>query len=196
MQINAFSGNYQITGQQISPRQLPEPLRDQIGEYVPMGQPIAEIEAMVETAHVADGYLKLTLPESQTVVALMNHGWEPYQQITSLYWSIHEAALAGVVDQVRTTLVELVAEMKAAMPATADTPSAEAAEQALNVVFHGNKNRVSVSSAQATGSGKATASAPRDGWSNWKTVGAFVVGLATIIGTLIALAAWQEWTIL
>ncbi|MFI6567076.1 hypothetical protein [Streptomyces sp. NPDC050534] len=33
-----------------------------------------------------------------------------------LYWSVHVSALEGVLDQVRTRLVQLVAELKAVMP--------------------------------------------------------------------------------
>jgi hypothetical protein len=40
------------------------------------------------------------------------------QHVEALYWELSEAAIAGVIDSVRTTLAELVAEMRATMPET------------------------------------------------------------------------------
>lgn len=105
-------------------------------------------------------------------------------------------ALRGVLDQIRTTLVELIAEMRAGMPETADKPSAAVADHAVNVVVHGHEARVSVNAAQASGGGThqvtATPSASPSR-SPWRRVGALTVGIATIIGALIALAQWQGW---
>lgn len=56
----------------------------------------------------------MTLPGSGHLLPLMNHEiGDPYQQITAVYRSLSEPALAGVSDHVRTTLVGLVAEMRA-----------------------------------------------------------------------------------
>ncbi len=90
----------------------------------------------LERARAESGYLKLTLPGGQDVAALMNHeSSAPFQHITAVYWSLAAPALSGVLDRVRTTLVELVAEMRAGMPATAETPSAEVADQAVTLWF-------------------------------------------------------------
>lgn len=80
MMLNAMKGNYQITGQQISPRYLPEAVREFIDEEVALGQPVGEIEAMYQQAQGEGGYLKLTLPRSQDLTAMMNaETGDPFQ---------------------------------------------------------------------------------------------------------------------
>lgn len=103
--------------------------------------------------------------------------------------------LEGVLDQIRTRLVELVAEMRAAMPDEADVPTSTAADNAVSVVIHGGKPRVSVTAAQATGDGShsVTAGAASDETGVWKKLGGFIVGAAIITGTVVAIAAWQNW---
>ena len=143
--VNAINGNYKIDGQQISPRQLPDPVNKHVSEEVPLWQGIGQIEAMVQQARGEGGYLKLTIPRSQDVAAIWNHdvhqGGNPYQNITAIYWNMSEVALRGVVDQVRTTLVELVAEMRAGMPDDVDNPSAAVADNAVQVAVYGDDRR-------------------------------------------------------
>lgn len=196
IQVDAITPTHQITGQQISPRQLPDVVAQHVDEEVPLGQPIGEIEEMLERARASDGYLKMTLPRSQDVATLMNHEvGDPFQRVTAVYWSVSQSALQGVIDQVKTTLVELVAEMRAGMPDPAETPSAALADQAVNVVVHGRGARVSVSSANASGSGshQVRAAPEGDGASRWRKLGAAIVGLASVVGVFIALAQWQGW---
>jgi AbiTii len=198
LQVDALKGNYQITGQQISPRFLPDFAQEHIGEEVRLLHSVGEIEAMLGQAQAAGGAIKITLQKSQDLIALMNHeSNEPYQHIVAVYWSLSAPALAGVLDRVRTNLVELVAEMRAGMSDSADTPSQAVADQAVNVVVHGKGARVNVTAAKASGDGSHTVSAQQapqvEGHSRWRRIGAFVVGLATIAGVVIALAQWQGW---
>ena len=197
LQIDAFTPGMRITGQQISPRQLPDPMNKHLKEEVPLGQPIGEIDAMLDQARTSGGQIKLTVPDSQSIVTLMNHEvGDPYQNITALYWSLSQPALEGVIDRVKTTLVELIAEMRAGMPENAELPSAEIADQAVNVAVYGRKARVNVHSAHASGSGTqsvSTGPSPSDHDVSWRRVGAIFVGVATVAGTLIALAQWQGW---
>jgi len=154
IQINGFNGAMQITGQQISPRSLPAFAREQIGEEVRLGHSVAEIEAMLQGAEAEGGSIKLSMKMGQDLVAVMNQESEqPYARITALYWSLSAPAIVGVLDHIRTTLVELVAEMRAGMPASAEVPSREVADQAVHVAVYGEGARVNVTAASATGSG-------------------------------------------
>ena len=81
----------------------------------------------------------------------------PYQHIVSLYWSISPSALRGVLDQIRTALTQLVAELRANMSGHEDVPSAAAANHAVQVVVTGKRSRVSVTTAQASGTATAAA---------------------------------------
>jgi hypothetical protein len=82
----------------------------------------------------------------------------------SVYWVLSAPALSGALGRIRTTLVEIVAEMRAEMPSPDETPSREVADRAVNVVVHGQNARVNVTAATATGSGSHEV----------KAVGAFV----------------------
>jgi hypothetical protein len=196
IQINATVPGARITGQQISPRQLPDPVNKHIGEEIPLGQAVGEIEALLEQAKANSGSVKMTLPDAQTVVTLMNHEvGDPYQHITEIYWSLSTPAIQGVLDQMRTTLVELVAEMRAGMPETDELPSGELVDQAVRVVVEGKGHRVNVNTAQSRGGGPSTvhvAPADEGGWT-WRRVGAFIVGAATVVGVIVAVLAWQGW---
>ena len=208
--VNAINGNYKIDGQQISPRQLPDPVNKHVSEEVPLWQGIGQIEAMVQQARGEGGYLKLTIPRSQDVAAIWNHdvhqGGNPYQNITAIYWNMSEVALRGVVDQVRTTLVELVAEMRAGMPDDVDNPSAAVADNAVQVAVYGDKARVNVTA--ATGDGAQVQNTAQSAGSNggaavhhtssekmslWRKIGGGIVGVAVVATALITLALWQGW---
>jgi hypothetical protein len=200
LRIDGATFNTIITGQLISPSALPDPVNKHIDEQVPLNGGVAEIEAMIAAAKRQErGEIKLTLPMGQDVVRLMNHEIQQrgdYDRVTAIYWSMSHVTLEGVLDQIRTRLVELVAEMRAAMPDEADVPSAAVADNAVNVIVHGKRARLTVNTAQASGSAStatAASSPPAQTRSVWVRIGAGLVGLATIVGTLVALAAWQGW---
>jgi len=54
-----------------------------------------------------------------------------------MYWAVAATSFHGILDVIRTNLVALVAEMRAA--GVDDVPSAEAANQAVNIVINGAK---------------------------------------------------------
>lgn len=194
IKANAVNPRFQITGQQISPQAFPEGVREHIHEEVALGQGIGEIEAMARRAGEDGGSVRLTLPGAQDLARLMDHEiGEPYQNITALYWDLGQTAIEGVVDQVRTTLVELVAEMRATMPGSADRPTAAMADQAVHVAVHGDKARISVTAAQTVGEGHSVDAGPGEGRSRLWKVGALLVGAATVAAALIGLAQWQGW---
>ncbi|MET9452491.1 hypothetical protein [Streptomyces cinerochromogenes] len=56
---------------------------------------------------------------------------ESGRQVVRLYWSVHVSALEGILDQVRTRLVQLVAELKAAMPRGQQDPTPDQVARAL-----------------------------------------------------------------
>jgi hypothetical protein len=116
----------------------------------------------------------------------------PYGHINSIYWQVSPTAINGVLDQIRTSLTQLVAELRATMPAEEAVPSAYEASQAVQVIVSGKRPKVQVATAQASGEG-ARADANTDErvdepgfWTFWRKIGAFAVGIATIAGTVFA----------
>jgi len=192
---NAFAGGYRITGQQISPSALPDPIAEVVDEEVPLIVGVGEIEAMVGQARANGGFINMTLPDAPMIVRLMNQQIGiGSQQITAIYWVLGESALLGVLDQLRTILAELVAEMRAGMPDADTIPSGEVADQAVHVAVHGDGARVNVTTAQSSGGEHHVLLAPTPhDQSLWKKIGGGAVGLATIAGVIIAILQWQNW---
>jgi hypothetical protein len=61
--------------------------------------------------------VKLGPPGTAELVTIVNQGLRPGQVIERLYWSVSTASIRGILDVVRTNLVELIAEMRAGTPA-------------------------------------------------------------------------------
>lgn len=142
--LDGATFNTHISGQQIRPGALPAPMCDHIKEELDLRMPLAEIMEAIKTA---DGnVVRMSLPGSADIAALMNYETkqrDPFlvQQITRIYWEVHVTALVRIVDVVRTTLVELVAEIRAGTPH--DTvPTKAVTDQAVSVAIYGDKNRV------------------------------------------------------
>jgi hypothetical protein len=154
--IDGSTFNARITGQQISRFDLPEEVREHVEDRVTFGNGVGELEAMLKQAR-KDGGAKLGIRGGAELAKMMTYkmsqaGYE-FQNVERVYHSVAEPNLAGVVDGIRTTLVTLVAEMRAGMPESAETPSAAVADQAVNVGVHGDQNRIEITSAQASGNG-------------------------------------------
>lgn len=192
IKIDGINPGAQITGQQIPPHALPDPADKHIREEVELRFGVGELEAMLDRD--ATKSINLQPAGASKIVTLMNHeNPDPYQTVTALYWSVSPTAIRGVLDQIRTSLTMLVAEIRAAGPGGDDIPSRSAADQAVSVVVTGKRSRVSVNTAQASGGSTAESSTTppaedkKPFWT-WKTIGAAVVGLATIASALIAFA--------
>ncbi|MFJ4839305.1 hypothetical protein [Streptomyces sp. NPDC088746] len=103
------------------------------------------------------------------------------------------AAVLGVIDQVRTALADLMGELRATMASDdSNLPTPEQFGQALDVAVLGNRSRVTVTSAHASGESSATVSPSTDDepglfGTTGRRIGAIVVGLATVAGTAAAL---------
>jgi hypothetical protein len=190
LRIDGFAGNYKVTRQAFPPSGLPDVARDKIKDEVELREGVGNIEALLQMAEI-----KLSPSMASDLVLYMNaQNEQPYQHIESLYWQVSHAAIRGVLDQVRTSLTQLVAELRANMSSDDAVPSAEAANQALNVVVTGKRSQVQVTTAQADGSDTAaTATGPQPQrenspfWTRSRRIGAFVVGLATVAAAVVAI---------
>ena len=155
--IDAVRGNMQITGQQYPASALPDAVKGRITEQMKLYDGAGQIAALLKQPEI-----KLQPPGASTVVRLMNlEIGDPYQQIVSLYWAVAHAAIEGVLDQIRTALTKLVAELRANMPAGEDLPSPEAANNAITFVVTGKRNKVNFTAPQASGTGASAEVGPR-----------------------------------
>jgi hypothetical protein len=197
IRVDAMRGNLHITGQRISPSSLPNVVAEHIGEEVHLRSGIGQLEALAQHCESSGESAKLSLPGGADVVLMMNREGHPFQRILEVYWAVSGPTLRGVLDQVRTALAELVAEILAGMPEDQDVPSAELANQAVNVAVGGKKSRVTVTSAQSSAGGVSHI-APATGndvdspfWTRARKIGAFLVGIATIVAAVVAILQWN-----
>jgi hypothetical protein len=191
--IDGVTFTAKITGQQIAPSSLPDFVQETIGERFEFRSGVGEVEELVRSCERSGEPAKLQLPGGSEVARLMTQeSGDSSQSILAIYWSISPVAIRGVTDQVRTSLVQLVAELRAGMPDDQSLPSAEAAAHAVQVAVTGKRSNVTVTAAQAGNGGQANVTAnepapPESGfWTRSRRIGAFFVGAATVVGAVIA----------
>lgn len=196
--IDGTTINARITGQNIGSLALPDFAREHITERVELPFGVGELESLVRNSAKGE-VIKLSPPMAADLVYYMNSEAEnQFQQITALYWAVSPSTLQGVLDKIRTKLAELVAELNATLPAEQEQPDAAQAAAAVHFVVTGKRSNITVTSAQSTGSGNSTvtqsSSAPTSSdppwWTLGRKIGAFVVGCAVIVGTVIAVLAY------
>lgn len=189
LRLDGLSGYYQITGQELPPMALPDFAREHISNELPLTQGVGELENLARQPEI-----KLAPPHASDLAMYMNAEGHTnqYGHINSIYWQVSPAAIAGVLDQIRTSLTQLVAELRASMPSDEAVPSPDQANHAVQVIVSGKRSNVRVATAQASGSGAAADAKVEDSadergfWTRWRKVGAFLVGLATVAGAVFA----------
>jgi hypothetical protein len=198
--MDGFSGNYHVTKQAVPIMLIPDVARDMLEGDVQFPQPIAEIADLLTRAHAQnETAVRIQPAGGAALVALMNHelaqAGQQHQSVERIYWSVILSPLARILDVVRTNLVELVAEMRAATPCDLMVPTREAAEQAVDIAIYGKKNRVIInqvgpgSNVASAAGGTASVGSRRESESR-----AFMWWLAAI-ATIISAAA-AVWLLL
>jgi hypothetical protein len=192
-----------IKGQPFSPLMLPDVVKEVLGtdEQVRLRQGIAEIEKLATDAHGQQERVRVPLPDSGLIAQWLSQKAAPGQHVIDVYWHVPESALYGAVDQVRSRLVALVAELVAAMPDDHEVPSGELADQVVGVVIHGApRSTYHVNNAQATGGGHSamTVSWPEpagdsSGRKRWRLAAGAVGGLVAVVSMLAGLGQWLGW---
>jgi hypothetical protein len=156
IQMDATTGNMSIKGQILPAGSLPDFAREAgLGNDVELRNGVGELEAMI-AGRSANDALHLVFPGGDIIGRYIDKAsGNPWQHIHNIYWSVMPAALHGVLDNVRTTLTELITELVASVPRDQEVPTAEQATQALNVAVHGGNAQfhiaASVTAPQASG---------------------------------------------
>jgi AbiTii-like protein len=176
-------------GMQISPTELPDFARDSYSAEVELRGSVGELEAALRESD--EGIVRMSLPGGAEMAHYINlHN--SAQRIDRFYWGVSTTAIYGVLDQIRTALTVLVAELRDGMPDGAELPSPEVATNAAQFIISGKRNRVVVNNAQASSDGTSTIGGGQDqepdspGWKRWARIGAAVVGAAGIIAAVFA----------
>lgn len=198
MRIDGQAGFHLIKGEIIGPEDLPEVVRETGGydNTLQFRQGLGELEAH---ARCHNDTVRFTRESGSQIVKMMNYDLRSSpRMVHTLYWEVSRQAVEGIVEQVRTSLAELVGELLATLPPDADTPSKQAADQAVQYIVSGKRNILNVTTAQATsGSTSTVLSAEHppteDGWwTRWRKRG-LLIGLATVVSGAAAVATWLNW---
>ncbi|MGB7447584.1 MAG: hypothetical protein WA892_00490 [Ornithinimicrobium sp.] len=111
---DSISGNTWATGLSINPLQLPGDAHDDLPAELTFAQPIEELEQLSKKESMSFGTGPLALAEIR-----WNRQLGAFQRVMNLRYTVPGSAIAGIIGQVRTNLVEIVADL------TADTPLTE-----------------------------------------------------------------------
>ena len=185
-----------VTGQQVPFGLVPDGI--EIEDEVPYGSPLAGAYEAVRTAQArGDESTRFGIPGSTQLLWLMNselHRQSPRQEITRIYWSVHVSAILKMIDVVRTTVIELVAEIRSEAIALKVEPGHETVDRATRTVLRGLVNVNTVYNQTISGSsGDVTMVANRSStggpvpegrmktWMYWVTGGATVVAAVPIV---------------
>lgn len=137
--MDGLDGMFQFREQPVSMFDLPDFARDALGDELRLGQSVGQIESLIARHPGQTVQLGPAMAAELAVVMSQNSP----RQVLRLYWAVHPSALEGVLDQVRTRLVQLVGELRAAMSHGQQDPTPDQVARALqniNIVTGDNSS--------------------------------------------------------
>jgi hypothetical protein len=188
--IDAVTSSHEIRGQQISSLDLPDFAQDLITEKLELAGGVSKLQGYVRNARETS--IKMSPAGTPELLKLWNHQIHATgRTIMALYWDVNVGSIEGILDQIRTTLVRLVREMRDNMPDEASAPSPKQAEHAVNVVLHrGKRNQITVTAPQS-GDGSTVNIEPNgerkeSGWSKATAIGTVIAVIVAIVSAYFA----------
>lgn len=113
IKVNSISGNTWVRGQTFNRLQLPPKAQEAISETFTLHQPVEELQRLSASS---------TLSFTNTALAYAQAVWNaelgPFQQVVDMSYVVPGSMIAGVLGQVRTQLVDLIADLTADAPLT------------------------------------------------------------------------------
>jgi hypothetical protein len=197
IQMDGMTAYASVKGQRLGVSELPDFAAEHISERVQLPQGVGEIEALARHALGGDQSVKLSLPGSRELARFMEQDAGGGIHIDSIYWRVSTVAIEGVLDQIRTRLVELMAEMRSLTPSSQEIPDPEQAAAAVNVVLRGKNHRVVINTINGAANSTNRIAVAPDGeresefWTTSRRIGAAAVGIATIAGVVVGILELQ-----
>lgn len=149
-------------GMAIAWTSLPAFARDDIKDELNLTSGAATLDEIARSAESNDDMVKISLPMGADLGRLMSNENIYYERI---YWGVAASVIRGVLDEIRTTAVSVLAEVRSGTPATG-APTAgvgQLADQAVNVnVYGGRRHTINVTTNQS-GTGDSGPTAAPDG---------------------------------
>ncbi|WP_436988159.1 hypothetical protein [Streptomyces sp. enrichment culture] len=190
--MDGLVGRFEFREQPVSMFDLPDFARESLGDVLRLGQGVGQIESLVARQ---PGQTVQLAPALAAEVAVFMSQSSP-RQVLRLYWAVHPSAMEGVLDQVRTRLVQLVGELRAAMPHGQQDPTPDQVAQALqNVnIVTGDNSSVTITAPVAVTHRRGSARAATGGMTQRTFPWTLVVGTAmAALVTAAAMTALVTW---
>lgn len=128
---DSMSGNTWMTNGTIDALQLPAEAREDMPDHLACKQPIEELEELAKRESVSMRTGHLSYSEM-----VWNSKLGPFQQVMNLRYTMTGSVFTGLVGQVRTKLVDIVADLTAGVPLTELPPTARVDEVMRERVGH------------------------------------------------------------
>lgn len=113
MTMDSMSGNTWATGQTLTQAEMPPAARQYLSEFLNLTQPVEELARLA-----AEKSLHFKPPALAVAQGVWNRELGPFQQIVNLSYVMPGSAFAGILGQIRTKLVDMVADLTATTPLT------------------------------------------------------------------------------
>ncbi|WP_126316629.1 AbiTii domain-containing protein [Mycolicibacterium aurum] len=151
--VNRSAGPLRMTGEAISPYQIPSDLRQHIPEHIGFRQPVEELSRLVSSEKDS---IKMSRDGFSIICAEWTKTLDMFMSVDAMYYSVSGSAIAGMIDMIRTTLLEIVIDMTKDDPL--DTlPSRAKVDSVVQVhVSSGDKYEVNVSGSNAGNIGQGS----------------------------------------
>lgn len=125
IKVDSISGNTWAKGMTYNRLQLPVEAQKGVPESFPLRQTVEELASLAESKSVS--FTSTGLAYAQTV---WNSQLDSFQQITGMSYMLPGSAIRGILGQIRTQLVDIVADLTAADPLP-ELPKKDAVDAAV-----------------------------------------------------------------
>ena len=132
--IDQIVGSRWATGLVISPSVLPEFAREMFASGPVIYAGIGAVEEMAKSAG-KDGFRMTHAYATDVAAAMDRDSGNPFQQTHALYWKISRSSLVEIVEQVKTRLAQMVAEIRDETPVGQALPTSEVVSEAVRKVL-------------------------------------------------------------
>lgn len=194
--LDGMHGTWQVERMQISTLDLPDGVQDVFDGGLPITFGVAELQKAALRTKVLD----LAMPRTEDLVHIMNRSGRYTFTIHRIYFSVSPLVMVGVLDAIRTNLVALVAEIRAAGIDDQGNPSPGSADHAVNIVVKG-RARATITTAIGSGASAASnhtehlrADATEPRLPTWLSVPWTVaIAFAGLVASIAGVATWVGW---
>lgn len=127
--VDSISGFYVTRGRNVSRAELPQDSWQYIPPLMSFRRPVDELEQWAQMPTIT-----LTHPGLDYAKLLWNASLDEFEAIMAMHYIVTGATISGMLGQIRTRLVDVVAQLTAATPLT-ELPAKERVDAAMNMSF-------------------------------------------------------------